>query len=532
MGFRSLKHFVEILRCLRPVHSSRLSASSNGGCADDTREDIIQEIETWVENTESRSSVYWIRGKMGTGKTTIVRTVADRLEGQGLLGCAYFVSRDGASTDPRRMIQTIAFELANTFEGLRSIICAGITGLRDLHSALLVRMVHALITEPIQVLVQKGPPVVLIFDDLPRAFKRHDTDMKVIMSTLVFDLPPGAKLIITGVEDGTTKLLSKLLPPAMCKTYILHQHSLVTVSRDVNNFYLQQFRAILGDRPSTNDQKWLSSTICYLTDQTGHLFLFASIVARYVNADMHNPFERLKEVAATLQKPLDTTSAVFEPLDVIYKLLLDEATIDGLNKHHAQVHAQLKSLLGCIVVSNGELSLKELAQALHLDEKLLKRYADTLSSILIVAHDGDHTYVRPFHPSLADFLLDVRRCTAKWAISVHATHLLLAGFCFDMMGTGFMTSERTTTSMPDATRATCLRQSLLASFGLHYACTHWAIHVASTQDVSADVVTCTSRFCAGLILPWLEAVCVMGCVDDALRGLRSLRQCILVSSCF
>jgi ABC-type dipeptide/oligopeptide/nickel transport system ATPase subunit len=531
MGCCVLKHFVEILRRLRPVHDSRLSASPNDGCAEDTREDILQEVETWVRTIEAPSSVYWIRGKMGTGKTTIVRTIADRLQGQGLLGCVYFASRDGASMDSRRMIQTIAFELANTFEGLRPIICAGIMTLGDLHSAPPLSMVRMLLAEPLRHLLQDGRPVVLILDNLPRTSRLYSAGVNALVRSLISSLPQGTKLIISGVDDGSNKSLSDLLPPTICNTCTLHEQPIATVAQDVNNFYHQQFRAILGDQPSADDQNWLASTIGHLTNRTGHLFMFASIVARYVNADMHSPLERLKEVTASLQKSLDTTSAVFEPLDIIYKLILDDATVDDLDKYHPEVHARLKSLLGCIMVSNGELSVKELAQALHLDEKLVTRYTDALSSILIVARDGGHAYVRPFHPSLVDFLFDVRRCTVEWAISPHATHLLLAGFCFDMMEKCFTKAERTAASMPNATRATCLQQSLLSSYGLHYACTNWTVHVASTEGLSADVLTRTSRFCADLILPWLEAVCVIDSVDDALRGLQSLRQWISVSVC-
>jgi hypothetical protein len=519
-----LKYSVEIIQRLRPVHGSRLLASLNGRCAKDTREDILQEINAWVANTKTLSSVCWIRGKMGTGKTAIVRTIADRLKDQGLLGCAYFVSRDGASTDPRRMIQTMTFELSNTFPGLRSTICAGIMALGDFHTASLVSMVRVLLAEPLRQLLRDHRPVVFILDNLPRAYKLHSSGVNVLVRSLITGFPQGTKMIISGVDDGTTKLFSDLLPPSICTIYILHKQLLVKVSNDVNTFYRQQLGAVIGERPSADDQNWLASTTSYLTDQTGHLFLFASIVARYVNAHMHSPRDRLKGVTAKLRKPtLATTSEVFEPLDVIYRLVLDDASIDGLDKHHPEVQARLKSLLGCIVVSNGQLSAKELAQALHLDEELVAKYTDVLSSILIVAPDG----VRPFHPSLVDFLLDERRCTPKWAILVHATHLVLAGFCFDTMEASFTTSDRMAASLPNVAP----RQSLQSSSSLHYACTHWAIHVASTGTLFVDVLTRTSRFCTDLILPWLEAICGMDCVDEVRRGLRSLREYISVSGC-
>jgi hypothetical protein len=246
-----------------------------------------------------------------------------------------------------------------------------------------------------------------------------------------------------------------------------------------------------------------------------------------VRFDMHIPQGCLREVTVALRKSLDIASAVFEPLDIIYRFILNDATIDGLGKRDLKAQAQLRSMLGCIVASKEQLSVKVLAQALHLDEELVAKHTDILSSILIIAPDG----VRPFHPSLADFLLDARRCTPEWAISVHDIHLLLAGFCFDMMEKSFTKSERTATSMLDATQVTRIRQSLPSSSGLHYACANWAIHVASMKGLSADVLIRTSRFCADLILSWLEAICTMDCVNDAREGLQSLRQCVSVSGC-
>jgi hypothetical protein len=523
-----LKHFIEIIQGLRPIHGSRLSASPNGGCAEDTREDILQEIQTWVENTKTPSSVHWIRGKIGTGKTTIVRTIADRLAGQGLLGCAYFVSHDQLSTDPRNMIRTMAYDLANMFTGLRSIICAGIVSLGDIHSASLLKMMHALIVVPLKCHFRRhAGPVVIILDGVQHTFKINGPSMESILSALASALPQGTKLIITSVDDGATEFTTQSLPPTTLTT-TLHLYRPHQVRTEVENFYLQQLCSIINSRPADRTAQWITDVVSCLAITTGHIFLFASVVTRYITAAMFDPYKRLEETVKAVQQPPQYTPSVFQPLDTIYRLILDDACIDGLNERHAEVHARLRSMLSYVVVAHEQLNVLDLAKLLQVEEALVIGDVDVLSSILVVVHGGLQSNVCLFHPSLGEFLVDPQRCTEYWSIPVFDTHSRLAGFCFDVMESTLAAVNWMGALATGADQTTRLQQSFQATPGLIYACTRWTFHVMSMGSLSTDILARLGRFCASLMLPWLEVTSAMDQVEVTCTGLKAMTASILV----
>jgi hypothetical protein len=464
---------------------------------------------------------------MGTGKTAIARTVADRFHHAELLGSAYFITRDEASADPRNILCTMAYELANRFESLRSSICHGIVELGDLQSSALPSMIDALIAEPLSVLLRDGNSVVLILDGLHHAFRLHGPTMKALMPALVSALPWGTKLLITSLDDETTEFIARSLPRTPNAT-ILHLYPLDIILCDMNTFYLHHFGSIIDSHPSTHDREWTATAIGSLADITGHLFLFAAIVTRYVNAIMHSPYERLKDVMNALQNPSKDVSVVLEPLDIIYRLILDDASIDG----HSEIVKRLRSILACIVVAREQLTAQQLAAILHVEEALITTYVDALSSVLLVVSEDLQIYIRPFHPSLRDFLLEPARSTAKWAISAHGTHLQIAHFSLNTMRESFNTADWMAESLPSVDQTTRLRHLRLLSPDLVFACTHWAFHVASMETLPEEMINWIVQFSTTLILPWLTVICAMDRLEEARKGLQLLDMRMLVCSSF
>jgi len=60
-------------------------------CFPGTREQYIADITNWVtESVDPPSSMYWMRGPAGVGKSAIAQTCAERLKDTGHLGAAFF----------------------------------------------------------------------------------------------------------------------------------------------------------------------------------------------------------------------------------------------------------------------------------------------------------------------------------------------------------------------------------------------------------------------------------------------------------
>ena len=88
------------------------SRAGRRSCTAGTREKILAELVAWAANTED-TSIYWLNGMAGTGKTTIAFTFSQILDNIGILGASFFCSHlDTDSSDADLIFPTLAYELA------------------------------------------------------------------------------------------------------------------------------------------------------------------------------------------------------------------------------------------------------------------------------------------------------------------------------------------------------------------------------------------------------------------------------------
>ena len=79
----------DLLIEIRLVQAIEKEVSAIGGnrlflrepCMEDTRYDILQQIETEIKNTNGHN-VIWIRGSPGVGKSALAASITERLQGQ------------------------------------------------------------------------------------------------------------------------------------------------------------------------------------------------------------------------------------------------------------------------------------------------------------------------------------------------------------------------------------------------------------------------------------------------------------------
>ena len=89
-------------------------------CTDGTRVKILEDITRWADDHSSASPrVFWLTGQAGSGKTTILYTIAKRFEEhvqaeqRTILGANFFCSRQFQETrSQNRILPTIAYQLA------------------------------------------------------------------------------------------------------------------------------------------------------------------------------------------------------------------------------------------------------------------------------------------------------------------------------------------------------------------------------------------------------------------------------------
>jgi hypothetical protein len=95
-------------------------------CLPDTRLDLLEQIFDWAADYTGKR-IFWLCGKAGTGKSTISRTVAQKLDDDGLLGASFFFKRGRADRSHAGLFfPTIARQLADLFPDVAQAIAAAL----------------------------------------------------------------------------------------------------------------------------------------------------------------------------------------------------------------------------------------------------------------------------------------------------------------------------------------------------------------------------------------------------------------------
>jgi ABC-type glutathione transport system ATPase component len=83
-------------------------------CHPDTRHEVIRVVMQWIEDDYPDSSVFWIYGPAGAGKSAIAQTLAELIQASGRsYGGSFFFSRGKIGRDQaHHLFTTIAYQLA------------------------------------------------------------------------------------------------------------------------------------------------------------------------------------------------------------------------------------------------------------------------------------------------------------------------------------------------------------------------------------------------------------------------------------
>ena len=126
-------------------------------CREGTREKVLAEIELWAGDF-SRPPIYWLNGTSGTGKSTVARTIVERMSKDGKLGASFFCSRNFQDRhDPFSIAPTLAVQLAHKYPGFRSALM-----IRKSYPSL-KQQINGLVVQP---LAESAVSTVIILDGL------------------------------------------------------------------------------------------------------------------------------------------------------------------------------------------------------------------------------------------------------------------------------------------------------------------------------------------------------------------------------
>jgi hypothetical protein len=124
-----------LLDSLGPIASAAWNATGADGaastvstpvsmCTPGTRVSLLEDLLAWATASDS-SCIFWLNGLAGTGKSTIARTLCERLDSQSLLGSSFFISRDESDRrEASNIVRSIAYQLAVRWRSVSDALCA------------------------------------------------------------------------------------------------------------------------------------------------------------------------------------------------------------------------------------------------------------------------------------------------------------------------------------------------------------------------------------------------------------------------
>jgi len=300
-------------------------------CFPGTREQYIADITNWVtESIDTPSSVYWMRGPAGVGKSAIAQTCAEKLKKTGHLGAAFFFTVKGHN-NPLCLFTTIAYQLSTTLPDYRALVDERISKDKTLVGKKISSQFESLIIEPLRELEKQGKrvqPKAIFIDGLDEC-AGEDAQAEII------------KMIASSVRDRSMPFrwaIFSRAEPCIVSTFKQDNVASVThsvelpISRDADGeieMYLRgEFKSILEHRDYAHlSSSWpTDNDIKTLVDAADGLFAHPSAVLRHVAYPRDCQFrERLQSVLDALSQPGNHAfTSPFSQLDALYVHIMSQ----------------------------------------------------------------------------------------------------------------------------------------------------------------------------------------------------------------
>jgi hypothetical protein len=356
---------------------------------------LQQQLSDWANDGVSGLTTLWLNGMAGTGKSAISTTFAQNMDDEGLLGATFFIDRQVADrTDPHRIIQSLAYDLAERDSGRLRALWSALRAKPTIKEMPLREQVQALIMSPLAAIYSET--LVIVIDGLDECAPSNGIRL---LSTLVDCLASiRIKLFVSsrGDEDITSRFSF-----ISHKPILLQEQPLEEVEKDVRLYWEHSLDGLC---PPRGDADWRHSvSLDRLADLTGHLFIYAATILKIVQNFRHNRVEELTKLLRTSNSSSETDKR--SVLNDLYLGILSRAVSDYDGTVNPRSVHHLRDILEVVIFARYPLTSRALAQLLNMETDVLTGYFASLASVLVIPDaNGADGVIRPLHQSFPDFV--------------------------------------------------------------------------------------------------------------------------------
>jgi WD40 repeat protein len=498
-------------------------------CLEGTRTALLQEIEDW-EMDDTDTTIYWLKGITGCGKTAIAQTVAERSAAKGRLCGSFFCSRDFEDRRNLRLIfPTVAHQMAhhpNLPATFRPALAKAIRSSPDIRHDKLEVQFENLIIRP---LMSIDTPMTIVIDALDECNDKEPVSQFLSALARHVDQVRNVKFFITGRPEDHIRAGFKI-PSLRTKMLPLHDVESAVVDSDIELYVNTRLVDIAARKRYSITGIWPSDKdVTVITRKSSGFFIVASVIIDFIDDPFETPQDQLKLILSMSDSGIYAGESV---IDMRYRQILASSFRD-VPTNNSKPYERFRCVVAHIVLAFNPLSRASLARILGFSSERIWMILYRLHSVLIVP-DSDAEPIRICHKSFADFLIDNIRCPdARLHITAPSHHLEFSISCLQLMN---QTLKRNICELPryamnDDIQDLPERHEKYIGASLMYACQFWANHLrlsnTAYDDSCAEIVQSVNRFFEESLLSWLEVLSIGGKLRVAIYALHNVRTWLI-----
>ncbi|GKZ36740.1 hypothetical protein AbraIFM66950_007937, partial [Aspergillus brasiliensis] len=495
-------------------------------CHPGTRVELLYEVQEWARSAH-RQPIFWLNGMAGTGKSTISRTVATRLDQQQVLGASFFFKRgEGDRGVAKKFFPTLIYQLVSKVPDLIPEVHKAIEDDQNISTQDLTQQFDKLIFQPLSKLHLHQPaPFVILIDALDEC--ESEDKIKLILQ-LLFKLEDiksvQLRVFLTSRPEFPIRLGFK---NHEYHNLILHELPKTVVEDDIRLFLRNKLADIRHEHPLSFayplPPDWPgNNNIEKLVKMAVPLFIFAATLCRFIGDKDGVPDERLNSILE--DKALTSTSA----LEKTYQPVLNQLLTAKTESEQVQILQDFLDIVGVIILLATPLPITAIARLTQIHEQKITVRLNRLYAVLNVPANVEAP-VRILHLSFRDYLITTEE--KRFRVDEKKTHTSIALHCIRVMNTQLMENICQLSDygiQRESIKSEVINKHLTAD--IQYACRYWVYHIEQSglqvEDGDAFHNVMDSH-----VLHWLEIMSWMRSAHEAINTLHILSRLTSNSQC-
>ena len=488
-------------------------------CMGGTREYILNEIIAWMANESEpnnvpQSNIYWIYGLPGIGKTSLAHSICETFDDRKQLVGAFFCQRDDTnSSDPRNILPTLIYKLAEIIPTFRKIVAECLRShpnltTESMKDTFFLDFIRSLPHHP------KEHSLVFVIDALDECGNTQSRQDVLKSLTDAAALAPWLKIVITSRPEADIERFFNGLGDSSHLSYDLAIDP--KASDDLRTFARSQFD-LVAERWHLSKPWPEEADFNRIISRANGLFIFIkTLVLALMKCE--DPEESLKE---SLQ---GSAGAGLESLYRLYSSIL---------RANSNFGGFWRLIVVITTAQYRPLSKEPIAKLTGVKPNLVETFVDDLSSLLY-RDGGDNGPIRVRHLSISDYILSD---LCDYQVKLREAHAQQGITCLETM---VKQLRFNICKLEDSRLANAEVKDLQSrieqniSDPLQYSALYWSNHTCFSPDsISCDprALRKLEEFFEGLYpLFWIEVLSIMGMVQIGAPSLRRLTTWLRVST--